>query len=124
MMKKNLIPLIILIVMTLVVSCSGKVTEIDPSLLPGKWVSGTEYWRYDSDGTGSTWDVGDDVSEEEGQPFKWEFDESDNSLTQIHWMEMTGDWTIPQMFTITVLNDSVLSYKHRSGTVYTFARCR
>ena len=95
-MKRNLIPLIILIVMTLVVSCSGKVTEIDPSLLPGKWVSGTEYWR----------------------------DESDNSLTQIHWMEMTGDWTIPQMFTITVLNDSVLSYKHRSGTVYTFARCR
>ena len=123
-MKNKLFPLILLSLIALFASCNGKEGEIDPSMLPGKWVNGTEYWRYDPDGTGSTWDIGDDVTEAEGQPFKWEFDEIDNSLTQVHWMEMTGEWTIPQLFTVTELTDSVLTYRHRSGTVYTFERVR
>lgn len=47
--------------------CTGK-TElvIDQNALVGKWQAtdrNTEYWRYNADGTGLTWDEADDVYE-------------------------------------------------------------
>ena len=43
----------------------------DSSLLIGKWESDGEYYRYDADGTGVTWDTKEDVHEDEAQAFKW-----------------------------------------------------
>ena len=68
-------------------SCGGDKEHFDISLLAGKWVAGQEFWRYDANGTGATWDEADDVHEDEAQPFTWEFDDETNSLTHIHQME-------------------------------------
>lgn len=104
----------------LVVSCGKIDVSFDPQKLIGKWVSDTEYWRYDNDGTGVTWDTSDDVTEEEAQAFKWEYNAADNSLTHIHWMEMTQEWTVPRVYTIMKLNDSSLVYIDKFGKSYSF----
>ncbi len=46
---------------------------IRESLLQGTWVrQGTqEYWRYNVDHTGETWDVSEDVQQGEGTRFTW-----------------------------------------------------
>ena len=108
----------------LAVSCKKDPPEpdFDVNKLKGRWVNGSEFWRYDADGTGVTWDTADNVYEEEAQAFKWEFDDESNTLTQIHWMEMTGDWTIPRVYTVTELNDNKLSYFDVFGTTYSFIR--
>lgn len=92
----------------------------DGDKIIGKWVSGTEYWRYDDDGNGVTWDTKDDVTEEEGQPFTWSFDENTSRLTQIHIMEMGG--RVPKYYTITALDDSRMSYKDNYGNISSFTR--
>ena len=105
--------------LSLLTACKEE-TTFDGTLLVGKWVSGTEYWRYDADGTGATWDTGDDVQEEEAQPFTWEFDEQTSNLTQIHQMEMGG--VIPKSYTVTALDNAKLEYKDRLGQVFSFNR--
>lgn len=104
------------------VSCEKEKKSFDPTLFHGKWVNGTEYWRYDTDSTGVTWNTGEDVHENEAQPFKWEYNDFDNSLTHIHWMEMTNDWTVPRVYTVTDLNDSILQYEDKFGKSYSFTR--
>ena len=108
--------------MSLLLSSCVDDVFMDPTLLIGKWESDGEFYRYDSDGTGVTWDTKDDVYEDEAQPFKWEFNQLDRSLTHIHWMEMTQDWTVPRVYTVTTLNDSVLKYDDRFGKSYSFTR--
>lgn len=100
-------------------SCHDDPT-FDGDLIVGKWVSGTEYYRYDSDGTGATWDVADDVQEEEGQPYTWSFDETTSTLTLVHQMEMGG--VIPKSYTVTALDDSQLKYKDNYDREFTYNR--
>ena len=102
-------------------SCNEK-KHFEIDLIIGKWVSGTEYYRYDNDGTGVTWDKADDVNENEAQAFKWEFDPENNHLTLIHWMEMTQEWTIPKNYTLKSLDDKTLSYKDKYDSTYVFSR--
>lgn len=122
-MKKNglLIISFALVFAAIMTSCKEE-PRFDGSLIVGKWVSGTEYWRYDTDNTGVTWDEKDDVHEEEGQLFKWDFDSENDQLTHIHWMEMTGDWTIPKVYTVTALDNNKLSYTDKYGQEYIFTR--
>ena len=94
--------------------------SFDMSLIIGKWVSGTEYWRYDNDSTGVTWDEGDDVHEDEAQPFTWSFDDETNTLTHVHQMEMGG--VVPKSYTMTQLDDTKLEYRDRFGQTYSFER--
>ena len=94
----------------------------DESLLVGKWVSGTEYYRYYSDGNGATWDTSDDVNEEEAQLFEWEFDSETNKLTHFHKMEMGG--VVPKYYTVTGLDDSCLKYKDNYGQLFVFYRVK
>ena len=101
-------------------SCISDDPVFDGSLIVGKWVSGTEYYRYDSDGTGVTWDTSDDVNEEEGQPYTWEFDPETNGLVLVHQMEMGGQ--IPKSYTVTKLTDSLFEYKDRYGQTFSFTR--
>lgn len=121
-MKKNrLIRLFALgALMLTLASCGGDKKQFDIDLIVGKWVAGTEYWRYDADGNGGTWDEGEDVHEDEAQPFKWEFDSENNRLTQIHQMEMGG--VIPKSYTLVDLNDNTLSYKDRFDSTYVYKR--
>ena len=51
-----------------------------------------------------------------------EFNQLDRSLTHVHWMEMTQDWTVPRVYTVTTLNDSLLEYNDRFGKSYSFTR--
>ena len=102
------------------VSCKDDVV-FDGDLLIGKWVSGTEYYRYDADGSGGTWDIGDDVQESEAQPFTWSFDQSTSKLTLIHQMEMGG--VVPKSYTVTALDDSLLRYKDHLGQTFSYSRC-
>lgn len=96
--------------------------EPDPSFeasqLVGKWKNGTEYWRYDSNFSGATWDTGDDVTEAEAQPFTWTLE--GDQLTQLHQMEMGG--VVPKVYTITALSASSLTYKDNYNQSFTFTR--
>ena len=73
--------------------------KFDKSLLSGKWQQGTLFEKYFSDGTGYTWDEGDDVKEHEAQKFEWTLD--DVNLTQIHLGEMGQK--VPKSYKVTEL---------------------
>ena len=102
----------------LMVGCVPEETDYSPDQLYGKWVSGTEYYRFDTDMTGATWDTADDVMESEAQPFTW--DVTGNQLTLIHIMEMGGN--IPKAYTITLLTSTTLSFKDNYGQSFTYSR--
>ena len=92
--------------------------KFDKTLLSGCWVSGTLYEYYNADGTGHTWDILDDVTEEEAQPFTWTLEK--RTLTQIHQMEMGGN--VPKIYTVTTLNATTLEYHDDYGKYYTFTK--
>lgn len=122
-MKKRFKSLLLVAAMLLlVVSCNDDKQSFDPQLFYGKWVSGSEFWRYDDDGKGATWDTADDVHEDEAQLFKWEYVDENNTLTHIHWMEMTQDWTVPREYRVTVLDSTNLVYSDKFGKVYSFIK--
>ena len=92
--------------------------KFDKTLLSGYWVSGTLYEYYNADGTGYTWDILDDVTEEEAQHFTWTLEKS--TLTQVHQMEMGGN--VPKIYTVTKLNATTLEYHDDYGKYYTFTK--
>ena len=81
MKNRTLAALLLLAFMPmLLVSCTEEVkpVEVNDSLLIGKWQKETnmqEYWRYDADSTGGTWDESEDVQEGEGIKFNWSTEE-------------------------------------------------
>ncbi|HSA04882.1 MAG TPA: lipocalin family protein [Tenuifilaceae bacterium] len=102
-------------------SCEKEEESFDESLLIGEWV-GTEYfstdtqnpyhevhYKYFNDKSGYTWDVTDDVLEDEAQPFTWTLVKSD--LTQIH--IMGGGQELPKYYTVTELTETTLKYEDR-----------
>jgi len=105
-MKRILVFLAVVSVSVLFHSCE-KEEEFDETLLYGKWQSGTLYYKYLSNHTGSTWDEADDVNEDEAQPFTWKLVKSE--LEQIHLMEMGGK--VPKYYTVTELTATRLRYK-------------
>jgi hypothetical protein len=107
-MKKIISFLVLCFVTTvLMVSCDTLVEKsFNETLLYGKWQSGTLFYKYLSDGSGSTWDTADDVTEAEAQKFTWTLVHSE--LTQNHILEMGG--TVPKVYTVTELTDSTLKY--------------
>jgi len=110
-MRKVVICLfLIFAVSSLMVSCSLTPDEektYDETLLYGKWQSGTLFYKYLSDGNGSTWDTADDVIEAEAQKFTWTLVKSE--LTHVHIMELGA--TVPKVYTVTELTDSTLKYE-------------
>jgi hypothetical protein len=93
--------------------------SFDSALLIGKWSQGTEFYRYDRDGKGATWDTADDVTEEEAQTFSWTLEK--DLLTLLHDMEM-GESKVPKYYTVTVLDDKTLTYKDDFGKSFTFKK--
>lgn len=106
-------------------SCVKETPTFNRSNLIGKWVittngtTGTEFWRYDADSTGVTWDTADDVSEEEGQAFTWTLE--GDQLTQIHKFESSGA-VVPKTYTVTTLSASKLVYKDNYSQSYEFSK--
>ncbi len=117
-MKKLLIPLITGIVVALVLVSCEKEEDFDESLLVGKWKSGQLFYRYFINGTGYTWDEGDDVREDEAQNFTWTLVRSE--LTHIHVLEIGG--TVPKVYTVTELTLTRLIYKDEFGKSHSFTR--
>ena len=101
----------------MMVSCEEE-TFFEEELLPGKWRSGTLYYRYFSGGTGYTWDTSDDVTEDEAQNFTWTLVKSE--LTHIHILEIGG--TVPKVYTVKELTTTRLRYEDDFGKSYTFTR--
>lgn len=99
-------------------SCQKEESVFQESFLIGKWVSGTVYYKYLSNSTGTTWDTSDDVTEAEGQQFTWTLVKSE--LTHIHIMEVGGN--VPKVYTVTELTATSLKYKDAFGKSYSFTK--
>ncbi len=119
-MKKALYFLIPCMLFSLFFFSCEKLEEksFDESLLIGKWVSGTLYYKYESDGTGGTWDTADDVREEEAQDFTWTLEKSE--LTHIHIMEIGGN--VPKVYTVKELTADKLRYVDDFGKEFSFSK--
>lgn len=115
----------IVLVTTCFTACVPEETNYNRSDLIGKWVltsngtTGTEYWRYDADSSGVTWDTADDVSEDEGQAFTWTLD--GDQLTQIHKFESSGA-VVPKVYTVTTLTASKMVYKDNYSQTFQFTK--
>lgn len=120
--RKSIFVLCLAFVVFLMAGCDhfNRKEKFDKTLLSGYWLSGTLYEYYNADGTGYTWDILDDVTEEEAQHFTWTLEKS--TLTQIHQMEMGGN--VPKTYTVTKLNATTLEYHDNYGKYYTFTRER
>jgi hypothetical protein len=119
MTKKTLYNITLIIgICLLAVSCEPETTTFDNSLLPGKWQSGTLFYKYLSDGNGSTWDTADDVTEAEAQKFTWTL--VDAELTHIHILEIGG--SVPKVYTVTELTSTSLKYQDDFGAKFSFSR--
>jgi len=106
-----------LAVLFLFAGCDKK--KFDVADLYGKWQSGTLYEKYNASGNGSTWDEGDDVTEEEAQTFTWELDKE--TLTRYHQMEGSSA-VVPKTFTIKTLTATTLVYETSGGKTFTFTK--
>ena len=115
MKKLSLIALALLAVVF--TSCDGlggeEENKIDKSQIVGKWMTAdsTYFEVYNSDGTGKSWDLKDDVNEDEAQKFTWEFDEgSDDKFFQYQEMEIGG--VVPQYCNILELTSTTFKYNN------------
>lgn len=103
-------------------ACTLEGDTFDQALLIGKWVSRTEYYRYDNDGTGATWDTSDpDITEADGQKFTWTLVQSE--LTHIHIFE-SSESSLPKIYTVTKLTDTSLQYEDSFGTKYSYTKVK
>ncbi len=119
-MKKFLVLAMALVALPILFNSCQKDNPIsfDETLLYGKWQSGTVFYKYLSDYTGTTWDTADDQVDGEGLSFTWSLDNSD--LTQIYVLELGG--SVPKVYTVTVLNATTLTYHDSFGKSYTFTK--
>ena len=119
MIKKTIFYLSAVIMLSLLaVSCEPEAESFDQSLLIGKWQSGTLFYKYLSDGSGGTWDTGDDVTEAEAQAFTWTLVASE--LTHIHLLEIGG--SVPKIYTVTELTTTSLKYEDDFGVKFSFTK--
>jgi len=128
-MKKKIVSLSLGFVIAFVFTACDPDNSFDANLLIGKWSRtspyataenpGSEFYRYDRNGKGATWDTAEDVPEEDAQTFSWTLEK--DRLKQLHDMEISGS-KVPKYYTITVLNASTLTYKDDFGKSFTFKK--
>ena len=127
-MKKISRNIAVFLLTTLAFSACVDPVYFDPNLLIGKWSRpspfatsenpGNEFFRYDTNGGGATWDTSEDVTEDEAQHVTWEL--SDSKLTQIHTIEMGG--TVTKIYTLQELTGTTLTYKDDFGKQFTYTK--
>jgi hypothetical protein len=109
---------LILAAAILAVSCEKEEPSFDRSLLIGKWVTGTLFYKYLDDGTGGTWDTSDDVREEEAQEYTWTLVNAE--LRQNHIGEL--GFIVPKVYTVTELSATTLKYRDEFSDEWTFTK--
>ncbi len=120
-MKKYSLQFLVCLMLSLFfIACEKDEESFEETLIVGTWRSGSEYYKYKADGTGSTWDTSEDVTKEEAQPFTWTLIKSD--LTHIHIME-TGPGIV-KSYTVTELTATTLKYEDELGGRYSFTKVR
>lgn len=87
-------------------------------MLVGLWnKDGHIYYRFNPDGTGCTWDVNDDLTEDEASEFKWEVFKEAIMLT--HKLRIRG--IVPRYYELDILNAFDLRF-HDNYSSYTLER--
>ncbi|MDO5341597.1 MAG: hypothetical protein Q4F69_03995 [Bacteroidia bacterium] len=92
--------------------------EFDMDLLVGLWNENTVYYRYNEDGTAVTWDISDDITEEEGTKLNWEI--KHNLFTHYYIMEIGA--VVPKMYNLKQLELDVLEYFDDYGVNHRFTK--
>lgn len=92
--------------------------EFDAELIPGLWKEDELYYRYNEDGTAVTWDLADDVMEDEGTELEWTLE--NDVFTHYYHMEIGG--TIPKVFNMKVLELDSMIYEDDFGVSHKFAK--
>ena len=129
---KKLLHIFLFLVIVLGLAACHKPAEIsfDPSLLYGKWQEGSVYERYYASAiervlpngdtvqvNGTTWDVSDDVTEEDAQLFNWTL----KGATLKH--EHVGTFvTVPKVYTIIMLGSNNLVYNDEYGVTHHYSK--
>ena len=129
---KKLLHIFLFLVIVVGLGACNKPEEIsfDASLLYGKWQEGSVYERYYASAiervlpngdtvqvNGTTWDVSDDVTEEEAQLFNWTL----TGATLKH--EHVGTFvTVPKVYTVIMLSSSNLVYKDDYGVTHHYSK--
>lgn len=130
---KKLLHFFLCLIIALSFSACGDITtenDYDASMLYGKWQEGTVFEHYYSSNiervlangdtvqvNGTTWDEGDDVSEDEAQLFNWTL--TGSTLKHEH----VGTFVmVPKIYTVTSLTSSELVYKDDYGTSHHFSK--
>jgi hypothetical protein len=118
-MKKFLVSLAAIVLVGFIIVSCEKDEDFDESLLIGKWQYERLFERYFANGTGYSWDEGQDVREEEAQHFDWTLEGSE--LTRYERMEISG-LKITYRYTVTELTSSRLRYRDHFMKGYSFIR--
>jgi len=123
MLRTRFIYLITMVLALGLASCEPLEVILDEGLLIGKWQSQagdkTEFYRYDADYTGVTWDTADDVTEAEAQAFEWTLVKDD--LSHYHIMS-TGGNKVPKFYKVTELTATSLKYKDDFNKEFVFKK--
>lgn len=90
----------------------------DTDLLIGLWQENSVFYRYNDDGSAVTWDVADDVLEEEGVQLTWTMNH--NLFTHYYKMEIGG--IVPKTYNMKQLELDVLEYCDDYGVNHKFSR--
>lgn len=94
------------------------VNEANEALITGLWQKdGHVYYRFNADGTGHTWDVADDLTEDEASSFNWEV--YDNAFMITHKLRLRG--IVPRYYELDRLNSFDLRF-HDSYSDYVLER--
>ena len=87
-------------------------------MIVGLWeIDDHVYYRFNPDGTGCTWDVADDLTEEEASPFNWEAYQEAIMLS--HKLRLRG--VVPRYYELEVLNEYNFRF-HDTYSTYTLDR--
>lgn len=102
--------------------CKKRVVHINVSegQVVGVWMKKNtrEYWRFDSDNTGVTWDESEDISESESNlRFTWEIANEDE-LRMVSSGEM-GNQFVPKNYTVTEVSSTTMKWEDLFGLTYT-----
>ena len=92
--------------------------EFDEELLIGVWKENDLYYRYNDDGTAVTWDLADDVMEDEGTQLTWTLEGA--LFTHYYQMEIGG--TIPKVYNMKTLELDLMEYNDDYGVNHTFTK--
>lgn len=77
--------------------------EVLKTYIPGTWNEGTEFFRFDADGNGETWDKSEDIHEGEGTKLVWILEDEQTFVIRYNDEIVRTTAIVPKSFTVTKL---------------------